>query len=724
MKTIKLLISVILIFSPTILFSENWSYMVNPNYINCSNMDGDDLWLGTSGGIVRYNTITAESKNINTTQGLINNYVRAIKLDRDGYVWCTTDYGIWRYDGEKVELIDEEKGLYTIAVDSMGGIWAGSYSGIFKYNGEIFEKEFDEHASSIAFDHDGHLWRTETGLGAFKYEDGEWKIYSTEEGLPTNEITDVYFDSFGNIWFYSDIYGAYYLIKYDGESFKGFPYPVREFADDSLGNIWIASDVFELNMYDGENWTGYTKDFLYPDFFGNELNCYSVSVDSSDKVWVGTKCGIVKVNLPEAAHMILPSDYPNGVTIGCLSIGPDNKVWLGSTYGGIASYNSFEWTEHFSQSPMSWNDPVDFAFKSNGDVWVGVESGIRIYSNGYWELIENADGVDLKDVTSIFFDLEENLWVATKKDGIFQYDGETWMHYPFTGNENEGPAGNRVECGTPDDYGNVWLGGSGGVSLFDRSSWKWFKETDGLISESVKSILVSNDGYLWFGTSSGVSRFDGVDEWISYTTEDGLTSGHIYEIIQDRNGKMWFGTKEGLSKFDGEYWYSYTRENGLPDNKIKCLTEDKDGNIWIVNSGKSAYTDSIAILHPEQEIDYPVINIYTDRDRYSTGDTITISVDGENKSDGRACDLWLVMIDTYQNIYFAPMWDSTPAPALSDLYLPQGFTLPLTTLFEYPVPNGTPPVSDPGSYIFAIGLTDAGTMNFFHVSSAGFEITP
>ncbi|MBK8080048.1 MAG: hypothetical protein IPK25_07050 [Saprospiraceae bacterium] len=50
----------------------------------------------------------------------------------------------------------------------------------------------------------------------------------------------------------------------------------------------------------------------------------------------------------------------------------------------------------------------------------------------------------------------------------------------------------------------------GGVFSYDGKTFKNYSTTNGLINNSVRSILEDKDGNLWFGTRCfGLSRFDG-----------------------------------------------------------------------------------------------------------------------------------------------------------------------------------------------------------------------
>ena len=51
----------------------------------------------------------------------------------------------------------------------------------------------------------------------------------------------------------------------------------------------------------------------------------------------------------------------------------------------------------------------------------------------------------------------------------------------------------------------------------------------------------------------------------NYTTADGLVNNSVFSILEDKDGNLWFGTRwVGLSRFDGK---SFTTFSQYEDNK-------------------------------------------------------------------------------------------------------------------------------------------------------------
>jgi len=735
---------VVFVFSVT--FSagseENWSYMVNSSYVDSQYLDGNNLWLATFGGIVCYDVQTNEMKQWTRAEGIYNHIVKSIKVDRYGNVWCycINGNGLWR-KSDDWQFFGEEQGLpsvtgFILALNKNGELWVGAYDeGIFAFNYEEnrFEQKFTDSSRFITFDNDNNLWKTVYKDGAYKYENVEWEHFNSDDGLPSDNIDRVFFDSAGNVWFSYWGGGAGPTVKWDGETMttynykdNGFPGYVHDMAEDSQGNLWFACNWYDIFMFDGESFTPYDKDFLQPGYPEGEPHyCNSLSITPDDTIWVGTHDGIksFKKDMPKADHYKLRKDYPFENYFTAMGIADDNTVWLGDQSGFLASFNGEEWTEHFD--PRSGNYQVkDFLFSPGGDVWIAAYTGIRhCFPNGEWEWIEENGDINLNGLQSILIDRNGALWATAYIKCIYRLDGENWTHITKSEVESEGPIGDSVYDVAEDGSGNLWFAGSGGVSMYDGNTWKWYTNEDGLISDKkVRSVLIDDQGYFWFGTEEGVSRFDGYDKWVNYSKDDVLCGNEIMDIFQDSKGNIWFACFDGgASKYDGVNWTSYTAEKCLPDKDVVEICEDKNNDIWFAISGENSWAGGIAILHEAESL-YPVVNIYTDKGRYRSGDTINVSIDGNNMGEGRETDIYIVMLDPSQDIYFASSWDGNPVPVLSNIFIPGGFLLPETTIFDFAIPNMKPPIGSTGDYIFAIGLTEPGKLDFYHISSANYDV--
>jgi len=147
---------------------------------------------------------------------------------------------------------------------------------------------------------------------------------------------------------------------------------------------------------------------------------------------------------------------------------------------------------------------------------------------------------------------------------------------------------------------------------------KSFRTTDGLLTDSINSIVQDSRGFLWFGTSFGLSRFDGYG-FTHYTEKDGLSYPNVNGLIETRDGSYWICTNGGgVFRFHpngepGSRFNVYPVGDQAATNRVNNLYEDRGGRIWAGTdaglfrlerdgAGKFLPVALGVPAHPEQEV--------------------------------------------------------------------------------------------------------------------------
>ena len=248
--------------------------------------DGENLWLTTSTGLIKYNKLTKNAYNA-ASEVYASNEEKFTAIEVYDYDDCKTicysidNKGPKTFDGAKVESYSTYSGwddAYSFAMCPNGGIWASvigifvppvdsTYHGIGYANGiNAYSPKIPSCNLDMEFDSSGNLWIAMYGyyeyMLCFMPDKGTAKC--TLSGC--KKITSIAIDSSDNIWFASeDGINCYYQAIGQVVCMTKEQYPAmlenRYFGNDidDNGNIWFTSEN-NLLKWDGSEFTTYTCD--------------------------------------------------------------------------------------------------------------------------------------------------------------------------------------------------------------------------------------------------------------------------------------------------------------------------------------------------------------------------------------------------------------------------------------------------------------------------------
>ncbi len=294
-----------------------------------------NLWFGTSGGgmaSLNFNLGMPVCKNFSMKNGLAGNIVLSVssgKVKHNPNIWAAvSNAGITKYDGKTFTNFSETQGLldnnvYSILVDRNGIVWAGSKAGISRFDGAKLltidmeaMKIPDKDVNVIIQDKKGNLWFG-TGGGLAKYSgDGSITTFDEAEGLMHKEIKTLAEDPFGNIWIGTNNGGLYRFDIFTDDKKK-----IRLIANDSLLS---SNSVRAIIFLDEKNAEGNKQMLVGTDkgmdkitfddkgkilkirnynasdgFLGVECNDNAMYRDKAGSIWIGTVKGLTRFN-PQA----------------------------------------------------------------------------------------------------------------------------------------------------------------------------------------------------------------------------------------------------------------------------------------------------------------------------------------------------------------------------------------------------------------------------------------
>ncbi len=121
-------------------------------------------------------------------------------------------------------------------------------------------------------------------------------------------------------------------------------------------------------------------------------------------------------------------------------------------------------------------------------------------------------------------------------------------------------------------------------------SFESITTTDGLIQNTVHSIIQDHNGFIWIGTEDGLNRYDGrrFVPYIHISNDSTSLSDNFIEVIyEDHNGNIWLGTRNGLNIYDEvrNTFIHVPLGNFSKNIYTPAITEDVYGNMWVGTDG-------------------------------------------------------------------------------------------------------------------------------------------
>jgi ligand-binding sensor domain-containing protein len=265
-----------------------------------------NLWFATTKGLFFRNDKTGIFENLNTDNGLINNYINNILIDIEDNIWIVYyKAGFSRLNSNKFISYTEQKGLPGTLVNSVCEIESNKFLLAFDdgqicliENGTIKPYKFikgltGERIRHLYKDSKKNLWIS-TYSGLLKIEpSGNEVWYNTETGFPGKYIRMVFEDSRKNIWVGTRNTGLIKINK-DGtytcyDKSKGLQSSIiMSIDEDRDGNLIIGTSKGGLHLLSSD---GKIEHFSVDNGLSGDI-VFNTYCDSDNNIWICTNGGL------------------------------------------------------------------------------------------------------------------------------------------------------------------------------------------------------------------------------------------------------------------------------------------------------------------------------------------------------------------------------------------------------------------------------------------------
>ena len=565
-------------------------------------------------------------KHYSTANGVLpGNCIRSVYEDNNRNTWILTDSGITRINEEDNGKVnhtsffsaDKNKASFFSTYETDTEVWFGADRGrIICYSKaagkfEAFNTGTSSDIISIKKVYDNLLVILTSKEGFLICDSHKSTIHrynkATLKNLPTDEMRSCYIDRYHNIWFELSYPGVtrFNVIKGELKHYISSASQEIDFldpthfaiAEDKNGNVWVHPRAGGFSYYDKATDTllPFYNDPYVPNWqFSHLLHC--LFVDQQDNIWISTRSdGIEKITLNSGSFKINNfKEEPRLLSSEIRAIFEDRhkNLWVGSKEGTILVFNARREFKGY----LSTRGSISKA-----------ETPLRIMAYTFIE------------------DIQGNLWIGSKGEGLFVLDGLTnkpdvyrIKQYRANSLDPYSLSHNTIHSLHQDNDGRIWIGTfGGGLNLFDRERDRFINHTNLLKGYPIETgyrirTINSVDDILFVGTTLGLIVCQMNDASVeqakysvytkSYKNEDGLKSNNIYHVYVTKNNEVYIATQGGglshvrdLNHSNGTpvKFETYDLSTSFPFDVVLSIVEDRENRLWVVGEGSLARFDPV-----------------------------------------------------------------------------------------------------------------------------------
>lgn len=396
---------------------------------------------------------------------------------------------------------------------------------------------------AIAQTKDGYLW-VGTNIGLMRFDGVRFVPWIPPKGerMLDQRIFSLVAARDGSLWIGTG-YSVYHLMEGHLINYVQPRGRIEAMLEDKDGAIWIVRTQVE----DG---TGPVCETT-----GGDFHCYN----NAD-------------GIPFPTAMQVASD-----TAG--------NIWMGG-YFGLGRWRPGSTATYFKKREVGKGRGIAemkaIAAGRDGSVWAIIERsgpGLELerFVQGKWtsQLLPNAP-VTNTDVTALYVDRENTLWIGTASHGIIRVRGNQVDNL----DKLDGLTSNAIGAFYEDVEGTLWVVTSAGIDNLRDVRVASYSMREGLYSAGASSLFAGHDGTVWIGNFKALNYMRD-NKFFAIVEGHGLPGRNVTTVFEDHAGRLWVGVDTGLWVYDQGSFHAIRHADGSPLGVIFTIAEDVDHSMWV-----------------------------------------------------------------------------------------------------------------------------------------------
>jgi ligand-binding sensor domain-containing protein/putative methionine-R-sulfoxide reductase with GAF domain/anti-sigma regulatory factor (Ser/Thr protein kinase) len=566
--------------------------------------------------------------HVNTSDGLSENNVRSVAIDKSGYLWIGTVDGLNVYDGYAVRSFKKDNypemasnDVIHLTCDSKNRIWFGSYEGVTwldekrKFHRVVLNDTVSKFGCRTIMDTKTYGPVLFTSLGQFFFNEktNDWeKLTWIPDYLKYQRFSDAEPFDENRIIYATDslvmlVDYASNKVVYDQPFTSVFS--ICRYSDHELA---IGLQHGKVQIVDFQK-KQIVKDYLLTSELNKKMirsTITEVRPAANGSIVVATDyTGIFIIdrsgNISNYKHDAIDKNSLGANTTWRVLGGQNGDVVVGSNSAGVSIFNIYNkqagYKRIFNDGQGNYYDTyvAKMTEDKNGVIWIGALERLIRWDKAnnttkffYYYSAPRESGPQSLEIRSVCIDKQGRVWVSALGEGVAILNEATGQFKKLLRDTLLGPAlkSNLIlDLYTASD-GYIWAGTTSGLYTIHPLTLKvnsfaghpLLKKLAGI---RVNTFLEDKEGNMWIGTHNGVYCYKPSQNRLdNFTSKDGLVSNQCYTLFEDDKGRIYAGSLRGFSIIANGTIKTYNKTNGLKYDYCEGITQDNRGKIWIANT--------------------------------------------------------------------------------------------------------------------------------------------
>jgi ligand-binding sensor domain-containing protein/signal transduction histidine kinase len=421
-----------------------------------------NVWAATNRGLFR--SAGEKFERLDEELHLPNIAFFGLYEGSDGRVFAGGPAGLFGIENGKLRPYDagNELEVYYIGAARDGSLWLSTTHGL-RITGNDSQDSKRPYTKSminaIMDDHAGAMWLGTEGDGLYLVQDGRKTPFRAPASLPNNNILAILEDREQNIW----VGTADGLVRMSSPD-VGLLTSRDGLSDDNVstvycdhhGSLWFTTVTGGAFRYAN----GRIEAVRFPPP-ANSLRIRGAYEDRTGAFWFGTNNqGVVRVANGKTSRFTMSQGLRNN---GIQAFFEDRggNLWIGTT-SGLSRWDGSKFRNYYLEDGLSYGWVRAIVEDQQGDMLVGTERGLNRFHDGKFVPDPAFAELSRDRIWSILPDRQnrDTLWIATRGAGLVRVRNGKVSRITT----QEGLLSNSIFQLIGDDAGRLWMSGPLGIS--------------------------------------------------------------------------------------------------------------------------------------------------------------------------------------------------------------------------------------------------------------------